>query len=342
MNYDFVCLGDAIYDIFIKPHEVEVLDSCKKSRIRVACEPLLCFGYGEKISISKVNTTIGGSSANVAVGLSRLNLKTSLISQIGSDNAAFQVESQLQKEKVDLSHICRVSGQNSFSLVLMHKKERTVLVYKAIKDYSLLKFPKNIKSKWFYLSSLGDKYEEVYKKIINLVSQKGIILALNPGKKELSEKKKEFLSLLRICEVLILNKEEAEFLIGARFPLNPKEMFFRLSEFGAKINVVTDGKNGAYAKNSNGEIYKIDKFSDIETLDATGAGDAFSSAFLYQLWCVRKTNRNDYTAEDIQNALAWGVINGAKVTEKIGTQAGLQTKSQLEKLAKNAPSVYKL
>lgn len=317
---DVLCVGDVIYDMFLKPHEAEMLESCKKSRTRVACEPMLCFGYGEKITVEELNYSLGGSAANVAVGLRKLGMDTGIVSFIGRDYAGDKIKEKLESDGVSIDQLMiddRI--ETSFSTILRHKLERTILIYRDKFDYSRLKLPKTKKAKWLYISHMGKGYEEIYKKATALASEKNVKIVLNPGKVQLKEKHKYFLSLLKLTEVLILNKEEAEFLVNSRFPLETKELYYKLSDFGVKNVVVTNGKKGAYARGEDKKIYH-EKAISVETVEKTGAGDAFSAGFLASYM----------DNGDLSRALKWGIINGAKVTEKIGAQYGILTKSEIE------------
>ena len=53
---------------------------------------------------------LGGSSANMAVGLARLGLKVGLISCIGKDLLADYLIGFLQQEGVDTKFVCLVEG----------------------------------------------------------------------------------------------------------------------------------------------------------------------------------------------------------------------------------------
>lgn len=318
---DVLCVGDVIYDMFLKPHEAQMLESCKGSRTQVACEPMLCFGYGSKINVEELDYSLGGSAANVAVGLRKLGMDTGISSFIGRDYAGDKIREKLESDGVNLDQMIVDSAiETSFSTILRYKLERTILIYRDKFDYARLKLPKTKKSKWLYISHLGKGYNEVYKKAMALASEKNVKIALNPGKMQLEGKSKQFLSLMRLTDLLIINKEEAELLVGSRFPLEIKELYYKLSDFGVKNIVITNGKKGAYVR---GEEKKIihEKAINVKTVEKTGAGDAFSAGFLASY----------IDNQDLGKALRWGIINGAKVTEKIGAQYGILNRSEIEK-----------
>ena len=324
MKYDIICVGDTTYDIFIRPHEAQTIESAKKANLHVLSEKMLCFSYGDKIDVEEVIYSLGGTACNVAAGVKKLGLHAGLMSFCGDDDMGLKIKQLVEDQGIELvNFITDHKIHSTYSFILRYKGDRTILVYRDHFDYTKLKLNKIKNTKWLYLSSLGEGYE---KEAVSLASEKNIKIAMNPGKQQLEKKTKEFLLLLKLSEIVIINKEEAEILIDARFPMQIKEIFYKLAEFGAKNVIVTDGTNGAYAKIER-EIIHIPAIG-AKTIEATGAGDAFGAGFMAS-----------YIIEgDIKKALIWGVINGGKVTEIVGAQNGILDKAMMEK---EAERVYK-
>lgn len=338
MNYDFICIGDTTLDIFIKPHEAKILDLHKKLRLNVSKEKMLCFLFGDKIEVENVAYSLGGTACNVAEGLAKLGFKTGLVSFRGADDFGKSIDQLLTKTKIKIEKfIVSQKIHSTYSFILRFQNDRTILVYRDNFDYQKLNLQKIKNTRWLYLSSLGYGYE---KEAIGLASQKNIKIALNPGKFQLSEKKKDFLLLLKLSEVVIINKEEAQTLLDARFPLQIKEIYYRLTDFGMKLCVITDGKNGAYARDSEKNIWHIPAMR-CKAEETTGAGDAFASGFLCG-YTNEIANNGESQTNNIKKALQYGIVNSAKAIEKVGAQTGLLTKTELEKLVKDAPKIHKL
>lgn len=317
--YDLICVGDTTYDIFIKPHEAEILRSTKSVSLRVPFEKLLCFAYGDKIEVEDVQYSLGGTACNVAAGAAKLGLKTGLMSFCGADDMGEKIKSLIEKENIDLvNFVTDKTIHSTYSFIIRYKNDRTILVYRDNFNYDKLKISKisakggsasgKSKTKWVYLSSLGKGYE---KEAVSLASEKNVKIALNPGKMQLEKKQREFMFLLKLAEIVFLNKEEAELLLGARFPLTIEEIYYKISGLGIKNAIVTDGANGAYARVDKKIIHQ--KSMKAQAIETTGAGDAFASGFLAI-----------YIKEgDVNKSLLQGVKNGASVIEKIGAQTGL-------------------
>jgi sugar/nucleoside kinase (ribokinase family) len=64
-------------------------------------------------------------------------------------------------------------------------------------------------------------------------------------------------------------------------------------------------------------------------VERTGCGDAFASAFLAAIM-------DNVT---IPEAMRWGTANAASVIGRVGSQAGLLTKTEIEKVLKAHPEL---
>jgi sugar/nucleoside kinase (ribokinase family) len=67
-----------------------------------------------------------------------------------------------------------------------------------------------------------------------------------------------------------------------------------------------------------------------EPYDRTGAGDAFASTITAAL----------ALGENLETALRWAPINSMSVVQKLGAQAGLLNRDELQKYLDEAPDWY--
>ena len=80
-KYDLVCVGDTVIDAFIQLHEASV--HCDLNHER--CQ--LCMSFATKIPYeSLIVAPAVGNASNVAVGASRLGLRTAMLTAIGGDS----------------------------------------------------------------------------------------------------------------------------------------------------------------------------------------------------------------------------------------------------------------
>ena len=81
------------------------------SNCQVACVGRIVLDiYGNQLGnlihdMHSYSSYIGGSSANIAVGLSRLNVRTAFISKIGEDNVGKFLKKRLIQEKVNVTQL---------------------------------------------------------------------------------------------------------------------------------------------------------------------------------------------------------------------------------------------
>lgn len=324
MTYDIITIGDAMRDIFIFPEESELEKSVSDEKIksRESFEKFLVFGLGDKITISDVNFSVGGTAANVAAGMAKLGLKAGIISAVGNDNAGTEIVSQLKSKKVAVENIkVYKNKKSSFSVIVSYKGERTIFVYHAFSPENFL-LPEQIKSQWVYLGPMAKGYESLYNKIVTQVIKKDLKVALNPGSVQIDAGLGTFGGLKKLITLLFLNRQEAQKLAGLKGVPQVKDLMKAIYLQGPKIVVITDGKEGAYVYNGL-DFLKIGVYAG-HRMDATGAGDSFAAAFLASF----------INGQSLRDCLKWGVINSASVIEKIGAQEGLLSAGVIKKRAK--------
>lgn len=318
---DILTIGDTAVDSFIRLKDASAHCSIKNDK----CE--LCMNFGAKIPYeSLTNIPASGNSANVAIGASRLGLRTGIISAVGDDYYGNGCLKAFKRNKVSRKLI-RVQKEieTNCNFVLWYGTERTILVKHHNFDYQW----EDIKNpKWIYLSSLGETPISFYEEMISYLKKNPKVkLAFQPGTFQIklgTEKLKEIYSS---SDVLICNKQEAQKILRNYGDYMPK-ILKDLLALGPNIVVVTDGIKGAYASDGNKDVF-MPTYPQ-EPFERTGAGDAFSAAFISAL----------IYGKSFEEALRWGPINSASVIKYIGAQKGLLTKKQLEKNLEKSEANY--
>lgn len=315
--FDLISIGDPAVDHFFKIHDahVEVEREGKK----------LCLRYGDKLPVEVYHHTLGGNNPNNAVGAARLGLKTAIYINIGSDLAGKFTLAKLKEEGVDTRYVVVNEGMDSnVSALISFKGERTILTYHQDFKYKL---PDLEKARWIYLSSMGKSASEdnFFGQVENYVERTGASLAFNPGTFEFEYGVKKFSKLLSLTKLLILNKEEAELVLGRRQEI--KKMLKQLAELGPRMVIITDGKNGSYGFDGN-SFYGLG-IIPANVVDTTGAGDAYATGVVAGL----------FYGKNLAEAMMFGAANGASVTEYIGPQAGLLTYEKMKEELKENPKI---
>lgn len=305
-KFDVISIGDPTIDTFLFIQDIEIK--------KIGRELKGIINWGDKLPVDELYRTVAGNAANNAVGSARLGLKAAYYAVFANDTGGREILHKLKKEKVATDYIV-IDDKHSTnaSTVISHEGERTILVYHEHRKYKL---PKLATAKWVYLTSMAAGFEKIYKDLAKYLDRTGAQLAFNPGTFQLRKGPKANKLMLERTALLSVNKEEAQSWVGDYD--DPEELCQRLRKLGPKAVVVTDGRKGAYSCSDQGYFY-IPEFPG-PRLEATGAGDSFTTAYVAALAYDKPHHE----------ALQWGPVNAGSVVMKVGPQEGLLTRPQIE------------
>lgn len=314
---DFIAIGDTVTDAFITLDDARI-DTDRDPEDKGLDE--LCLRFGDKVPYKNLTVVPGvGNSANAAVAASRLGLSTGLITDIGNDVFGKEVLDSFAKEKLDTAHV-RVHDDTptNYHFVLSYKAERTILVKHQHYAYA---FPDACQApKMLYLSSLGESAGEYHEAIADyLEANPNIMVAFQPGTFQMKWGHEKLARIYKRADLFFANKEEYQRILGLESN-NVPELLSAMQKLGPKTPILTDGRAGAFALHE-GEVVHVPMFPDpAPPVERTGAGDAFSST----------TAAFFSTGMPLEGAMLRGTVNSAYVVQKIGAQAGLLTRKELD------------
>ncbi|MBU1130318.1 carbohydrate kinase family protein [Patescibacteria group bacterium] len=320
--FNIISIGTATVDIFIKSTSFSIQDNSSCSN-----NLSLVLPYASKEEINQSLICSGGGATNSSVAFSRLGLKSACISLFGQDDLSNYVLTDLKNEKVNYRHSIRPKKDNTdFSVIIIAPDgARTILVNRGNSrlekqqiHWDFLK-----KTKWLYITSLEGNLD-LLEKLIGFAYENDIKISLNPGSRELTQKKL-LKSFLPYVDFLLLNKQESETLIGLK--LSHRDFWSKLKSMGSKIIAVTKGRDGAHIISDSQTIFS--PIVNTTSVDETGAGDSFGSAFVAGL----------IHQQDLQTCLNWAIHNSASVVSYLGAKTGLLTLSKIKKQTKLNRSV---
>lgn len=283
--------------------------------------------HGSKVLIDNIHLTTGGGGTNVAVGLSRLGLRSGFIGEVGEDLSAHMIKHDLEREGVDFLVKQHSRHQTAYSVVLEAKgKDRAILVYKGASSYlEPDEIPKRLSTEWFYFASVVGTSFRTMEQIAGFAKKNSIKVFFNPSS-YMVEQGQEFLKkVIAATTVLSLNKEEAQSLLRAKTN-NMLELLKGLHRLGPEVCIITDGSNGAYAY--DGALHYFKKVRKTQAVDTTGAGDAFGTGFLAG-FIIKKGLPLD---RRIRFAMDLGMRNAESVIMFVGAKKGLLTKRKAMEL----------
>lgn len=324
---DFLAIGDIVTDAFIKLGDAWV----DKDGTSATKGQGLCVVFGDKVPFESVEVVRAvGNSANAAVSAARLGLKAGLVAWVGNDEEGAKCRQTLKGNGVSDEFVSTDANfPTNYHYVLQFGAERTILVKHAPWPY---KFPEVTPApKWLYLSSLAENSEAYHGEIADYLERHPETkLAFQPGTFQMKLGKEKLARIYARSDIFFCNKEEAERILGIA-PLSIPELLPKMRALGPKIAVITDGPNGAHAMGEDGVALRTSMFPDrIPPVDRTGAGDATASTITSAI----------ALGLPLAEALRWGPVNSASVVEKIGAQAGLLPRAELEARLATAPTEY--
>ena len=309
--FDLICFGSATRDIFIDT-------GLREFKRKIAYE------IGSKIPIKKLHMDIGGVGINVAVGTSRMGIKTAYFGKFGDDEASDAILKILKKEKINFLGK-RTKGITGYGFILdSFERHRTILTYHGLND-DIKESEVNkskLKTKWLFLSSLRGDSIKTEEKLVYWAKKHGIKTAFNMDAKVLRKYNIDLKKILKNIDIVIMNKEEAKHLVSGK---TGKELSERISKLGPKIAIVTDGENLIFAQEGD-KSYEI-KPPRTKIVEVTGAGDAFISGFLSSYIKTRDTSLS----------LKMAVLNAQSVIQHYGAHNKLLSWKEVMIKVKNRP-----
>ena len=240
---------------------------------------------------------LGGSPANIAVGLSRLGKKCGFFARISDDELGTFVENFFKNEGIDCSHITRCTNGEKIGLTFTEIKSET--------ESSITMYRNEAADLKLDVADIDEEYIKSSKAL--LIS--GTSLCESPSreaalKATLLAKKNNIPVIFDIDyraynwksndEIAIYYSavaEKADIILGSREEFDLTEKFIGLDGTdkssasywhgkNAKIVIIKHGKDGSTAYTNDGESYTIKPFP-VKLLKSFGGGDGYASAFLY-------------------------------------------------------------
>lgn len=317
-HYNVITVGESTIDAFM------TLANANKAMHMEGENGGVCFRLGEKIDVDAYNFEIGGNATNVAVGLTRLGVKATLVSETGDDEFSMKIRNCLAKERIERTFVVETPGPSNFSVIINFNGDRTIFVQDVERkhDFHLT----DVTADMIYLTSLGRDWKAPYQKILDFIEETKTCLAFNPGSRQLHEGKETILKVLGKTRMVFLNKEESEIILtGKQTMENDRDHIHKLMEGIQKLGpgtvVLTNGKRGSYALDEKGEFY-FHSILNGKVVERTGAGDAYTSGFLAA----------SLYGLSLPKAMEWGSTNANAVVGQVGAHKGLLLKADMEEL----------
>ena len=317
-----ICIGSSAKDIFFPTSEGVIMETPED----LMAQRKIAFELGAKYQVDEIFEAPGGTATNVAQGLARLGVDVSVYTKIGGNSTGEWIKDELEKETVGTELLqVDVNAKSDLSAIVVNKetKEHVIFFNRDSNDKLEISSGGIRGSEWFFLSALNGEWEEKFDIILKVSKEDDVKIAFNPGQKNIHDNPEKINEIIKMSNVLILNKDEAIEIVSSlgdpEGDIND-ELFLvkKLRGMGAEVVAVTDGKRGAWAY-GGGDIF-YSRSSEREAVDTLGAGDSFTSGFLSGF----------LSGSEIDECLRWGMANGVSVVKFYGAKEGLLRSQQMK------------
>lgn len=269
----------------------------------------------------------GGSCPNTIATLALLDVRTALAGGIGHDDYG-RIFSEKIREKGISSYLRKGPADTGICIVLITPdKERTMNTYLgACRNFSRGDITAEMieKSRFFYFT--GYMWDTTNQKgavtsAIEIAKKNGVKIVFDIADPfAVDRHRSDFLKIIEdSADIVFANAMEADILYDTR---GQKDISTAVRQMGrlCEIAVVKNSADDTHISYS-GEMVKIPSFRT-EVQDTTGAGDNFAAGFLYGLI-------NKFEPEKCCTIASFVA---SKTIEKIGAQAPVDIKKQLEEV----------
>ncbi len=295
---------------------------------------------------SNFNKYLGGSPANIAVGMARLGKKVGFIARVSDDQFGDYVTHYFQKEGIDTSHITRCrNGENlglTFTEIISPSESRILMYRDGVAD--LMLEPENVdeeyirKAKALLISGTAlaaSPSREAALKALMLAKKNGVAVIFDIDYRAYTWKNRDeisvYYSLVAAQSDLILGSREefdlTEHILGVCE--TDKESAGRWQDCGCKIVVIKHGKEGSTAYTCDGNHYAVKPFPT-NALKGFGGGDGYASSFIRAL----------IDGCSVPEALEYGSASASMLISAHSCSAAMPTLAQVEQFIREEKEKY--
>ncbi|HOO22501.1 MAG TPA: 5-dehydro-2-deoxygluconokinase [Clostridia bacterium] len=242
---------------------------------------------------------VGGSPANIAVGLARLGKNVGFIGKVSDDRFGEYVVEFFKKEGIDCSHITKAENGEKLGLTfteILSPTESSILMYRDGVADLMLK-PDDVdeeyiaKAKAILISGTAlsaSPSREACLKAVLIAKKVDTKIIFDIDYRPYTWKNKDEISVYyslvaENSDVIMGSREEYDLTEAVtaqgRTDIETAKYFI---EKGNKIVVIKHGKKGSTAYTADGASYSIKPFP-ITALKSFGGGDGYGSSFIYGL-----------------------------------------------------------
>lgn len=289
---------------------------------------------------------VGGSPANIAVGIARHGMKVGFFARVSDDQLGDFVTHFFQKEGIDTSRIRRCENGEKIGLTfteILSRDESSILMYRnCIADLQLHpddideEYIRNTKAILISGTSLAaSPSREAALKAVMLAKRNDTRIIFDVDYRSYSWKNMDEISIYysmvaREADIIMGSREEFDLMEQLIQPgWDDRQSASYWHKHNAKIVIIKHGKKGSTAYTNDGKKYTVRPFP-VEALKSFGGGDGYGAGFLYGL----------YSGWDMYNALEFGCAEASMMVAAHSCSADLPGPEEVHAFIKASKEKY--
>jgi sugar/nucleoside kinase (ribokinase family) len=276
---------------------------------------------GEELVTPNFALALGGGAPTTAITAARLGRKVQLAAVLGDTSLDTFAVTELKHQGVGTELVRRQRGtMAALTVAVSLPKDRFFLTYPGsnslLDKYLLAPATLKLLAAGAHVHfGLSPRDWKPYANLVRRLKKQGVTTSWDLGWHPEAVQLPGFRELYAALDVVFLNKMEALRYAGEK---SPEKAMRKLASPGQVI-VVKLGSEGSVAQ-SPGGLAKA-RAMTVDTVDTTGAGDAFNGGFLHK-WL---------DGAELEDCLRGGNVCGALSTTKPGGSAGTPTLAELNR-----------
>ncbi|MBO0587468.1 ribokinase [Sporosarcina sp. E16_8] len=270
---------------------------------------------GETILGKNFFTSVGGKGANQAVAASRLGGKVSMFGSLGNDEHGKVLNSQLQKENININQLQLLNDiTTGAAFIQIFKGENKIIVVPGANELTNRAYSQSIASELLNYDIILFQLEipiETLEYLVPILYKHNKIIIVNPAPaKKLGDE------LLNCITYLTPNEHEYSTVTNQTGSMN--EVLFK---FPNKLIITCGNKGVLYFDGTT--IVEVPAMM-VDVVDTTGAGDTFTGAFTVAV----------SEGKSIEDCVRFGIIAAGLSVTKKGAQTGMPSIDEVARILK--------
>ncbi len=266
----------------------------------------------------KTDKILGGAATYIGLSASQFNVNSAVVSVVGGDFPSEYID-LLSNRNIDTSKLEIVKEGKTFFWSGkyhndMNSRDTLATELNVLENFNPV-VPNDYKNAEVVM--LGNLHPSVQQSVLDQMETKPKLVVLDTMNFWMDVALPELHSVIKNVDVITINDEEARQLTGEYSLVVAAQ---KIHEMGPKYVVIKKGEHGALLFH-NDDIFYAPALPLKEVFDPTGAGDTFAGGFSGYL-----AKTEDYSFENMKNALIYGSTLASFCVEKFGTERMLTLK----------------